>query len=174
MIIVSENLKALVEQKHLAPLNAVDNFSISLTLNSAIVRLDDKDKTPIVYGSKLPDCRLQKDEIKDDYILCPGQAILACSEEFIKMPKGYMGFLQTKGSLARLFLSVHCSDGQIEPGFEGRITFEICNMGNVAVKLHTGDPVAQLFIFQVSSNKESYNGKYNNSMVPTISNQGRK
>lgn len=46
-------------------------------------------------------------------------------------------------------------------------------MGNMAVKLHPGVPVAQLFIFQVSSKTASYNGKYNNSMIPTISNQNK-
>lgn len=174
MIIVSENLKALVEQKGIAPSAAVDEFSITLSLNKKVIRFDIPEDNVLTYGSTIPDKYKDVIDIDDNYVLKPGQVILACSEEFVKMPRGYMGFLQTKGSLARLFVSVHCSDGQIEPGFEGRITYEICNMGNIAVRLHPGVPVAQLFIFQVSSKTGSYNGRYNNSMIPTISNQNKE
>ncbi len=173
MIIVSENLKALAEQKRIVPSTMLDEFSITLSLNKRIFRFDIPEGETITYGATIPDKYKVIIDIEDDYVLKPGQAILACSEEKVKMPRGYMGFLQTKGSLARLFVSVHCCDGQIEPGFEGRITYEICNMGNMAVKLHPGVPVAQLFIFQVSSKTASYNGKYNNSMIPTISNQNK-
>ena len=109
------------------------------------------------------------EEISHEYILKPGQAILACSNESVKIPAGYIGFLQTKGSLARLFITVHCCDGQIEPGFEGRVTFELCNIGNLNVKLLPNSPVAQLYIFKTSSDKSKYNGKYNNSDKPTYS-----
>ena len=111
--------------------------------------------------------------LTDALVLSPRQAVLACSKEFVKMPKGYMGLLQTKGSLARLFISVHCSDGQVEPGFEGRVTFEICNMGNATVKILNGAPIAQMFIFKTSSNKVAYNGKYCHSQKPTISYQDK-
>lgn len=174
MIIVSENLKALVAQKGIVLQNAIDEFSITLSLNKKVVKFEIPEGETITYGSDVLDKYKESMDIESDYVLKPGQAILACSEEIVKMPRGYMGFLQTKGSLARLFVSVHCSDGQIEPGFEGRVTYEICNMGNIAVRLYPGVPVAQLFIFQVSSKSASYNGKYNKSMVPTISNQGRK
>lgn len=153
------------------PLTAFDEFSLTLTLSEKIVRLEVPKEKEIVYGSKVPAKYVKEENIIDGISLAPHQAILACSKEFVKMPRGYMGLLQTKGSLARLFISVHCSDGQVEPGFEGRVTFEICNMGNATVKLLKGAPVAQMFVFKTSSNKGAYDGKYCNSQKPTISYQ---
>lgn len=152
MIVVSENLKGLIEQTSLVPLTALDEFSITLTLSKDIVRLDVPNGQEVVYGTKVPKEYIKEEVLTDALILSPRQAVLACSKELVKMPKGYMGLLQTKGSLARLFISVHCSDGQVEPGFEGRVTFEICNMGNATVKILNGAPIAQMFIFKTSSN----------------------
>lgn len=173
MIVVSENLKGLIEQTSLVPLTALDEFSITLTLSKDIVRLDVPNGQEVVYGTTVPKECIKEEMLTDALVLSPRQAVLACSKEFVKMPKGYMGLLQTKGSLARLFISVHCSDGQVEPGFEGRVTFEICNMGNATVKILNGAPIAQMFIFKTSSNKVAYNGKYCRSQKPTISYQDK-
>ena len=173
MIVVSENLKGLIEQTSLVPLTALDEFSITLTLSKDIVRLDVPNGQEVVYGTTVPKECIKEEMLTDALVLSPRQAVLACSKEFVKMPKGYMGLLQTKGSLARLFISVHCSDGQVEPGFEGRVTFEICNMGNATVKILNGAPIAQMFNFKTSSNKVAYNGKYCHSQKPTISYQDK-
>lgn len=118
MIVVSENLKGLIEQTSLVPLTALDEFSITLTLSKDIVRLDVPNGQEVVYGTKVPEEYIKEEVLTDALILSPRQAVLACSKELVKMPKGYMGLLQTKGSLARLFVSVHCSDGQVEPGLK--------------------------------------------------------
>ena len=158
-----------MEQYQMAPIGSYDTFSITLSLNSYIRKYNYSEGQVITYGGKIEDQMMIDEEISHEYILKPGQAILACSNESVKIPAGYIGFLQTKGSLARLFITVHCCDGQIEPGFEGRVTFELCNIGNLNVKLLPNSPVAQLFIFKTSSDKSKYNGKYNNSDKPTYS-----
>lgn len=124
----------------------------------------------MTYGENIDRKNISTVEIVNEYILKSGHSILACSSENIFMPRGYIGFLQTKGSLARLFVTAHCCDGQIEPGFSGRVTFEICNMGHLDIRLLPNVPVAQLFIFKCSSDRETYNGQYNNSEFPTYSN----
>lgn len=169
MVITEVNLKELMEQYQIAPIGCYDTFSITLHLSRFISKYCCSGNNVITYGQKVNDDELIDEEITDEYILKPGQAILACSNERIKMPEGYIGFLQTKGSLARLFITAHCCDGQIEPGFEGCVTFELCNMGNLNVKLLPNSPIAQLFVFKTSSNNEKYNGKYSNSDKPTYS-----
>ena len=54
MIVVSENLKGLIEQTSLVPLTALDEFSITLTLSKDIVRLDVPNGQEVVYGTKVP------------------------------------------------------------------------------------------------------------------------
>lgn len=167
MIVVGENLENLVKQKGVIDACSYDNFSLTLHLCKVIRRYCLPENTILDYNADIHDDWVEDIELRDEYILNPNDAILACSEEYVKMPLGYMGFLQTKGSLARLFVMAHCCDGQVEPGFEGRITFEICNVGRWPVKIHVGQPVSQLFIQEVSSNKQGYCGKYNKSEKPT-------
>ena len=147
MVITEVNLKELMEQYQIAPIGCYDTFSITLHLSRFISKYCCSENHVVTYGQKVND-----DELID-----------------VKMPEGYIGFLQTKGSLARLFITAHCCDGQIEPGFEGCVTFELCNMGNLNVKLLPYSPIAQLFVFKTSSNNEKYNGKYNKSDKPTYS-----
>lgn len=170
MVVTEINLKELVEQYNIVPNSSIDQFSITLHLGTTIKQYDYHQERVVTYGERISSQDVSTIEIANEYILKHGQAILACSNEAVNMPQGYIGFLQTKGSLARLFVTAHCCDGQIEPGFSGRITFEICNMGNLNVRLLPNAPVAQLFIFKCSSNRESYNGQYNKSQSPTYSN----
>lgn len=173
MVIISEDLRDLVNQFGIAPLQSVDQFSITLKLSEDIAEYNIKDDDAITYGTHVPDKCVKRSRVTRDIILNPGGAILGCSDEQIRMPKGYIGFIQTKGSLARLFVTVDCNDGQIEPGFNGRITFEICNMGTIPVRLIPHTPVAQLFILRASSDKEGYSGQYKDSDIPTFSNNKR-
>jgi deoxycytidine triphosphate deaminase len=85
------------------------------------------------------------------------------------MPPGYFGLIQTKGSLARLFIAVTCNDGQIDAGYEGRVTFEIVNLGHLRVRAPRLAPVAELYVFRTSTNNVSlYNGRYQGADKPTI------
>lgn len=170
MIITGKNLKSLIKQYNIINEQAYDQFSVSLSLDNQILRFK-SDVPYITYGQEIPDEYIEQINLQDGYILKPKQAILACSSEYINMPKGYMGLLQTKGSLARLFITIHCCDGQIESGYNGKVTFEICNMGTIPVKLNAGQKIAQMFIFKTSCDDEKYVGKYNNADKPTISNK---
>ena len=167
MIIVSEELKELIGQKSIVSASAYDTFSITLKLDKYFKRYRVATNDCIDLTNGFSNFDIENIEVENEYIVKPKDVVLACSQEYIRMPRGFMGFLQTKGSLARLFVMVHCCDGQVEPGFEGKITFEICNLGNFPVKLNVGQAVAQLFIHKVSSKRDRYNGKYNKSDKPT-------
>jgi len=98
----------------------------------------------------------------------PGTNLLACSLEYIQMPLDHMGFIQTKGSLARGFVLAHMCDGQIDPGFAGKVTFELVNLSDFTYQLVAGMPIAQLFLLKLSSPLgEGYNGRYQGADRPT-------
>ena len=98
----------------------------------------------------------------------PKETLLASSVEEIKMPIGYAGFLQTKGSLARLMVSLHFSDGQVDPGFCGHITFELFNASENKIAIPINAAIGNLYILKVDGNVDPYNGKYFGSNLPTI------
>jgi len=101
----------------------------------------------------------------------PGKQVLAASDGIFKMPLGYFGIVQTKGTLARLFVTATCNDGQVEPGFDGFITLEIVNLSPWKISIPLKETVAQLFIFKCSSTiTKKYQGRYANTsrLGPTL------
>lgn len=175
MVIVGEDLRALILQRGLVDYQeSFDETSLALTLCGEIVELRPPQGTIIDYGSTYPTEWTVKHELgPEGFVLQPRTAVLGASCERIKMPMGYVGFLQTKGSLARLFVTVHCCDAQIDPGFHGNATFELCNLGTAPVRLFARQQVAQLFVHQTSTARgEQYHGRYQHATGPTMSRSG--
>lgn len=172
MLIVGDNLKGLIKQYSIItnPDSGFDETSISLRLDPKIIKILPTNNDVITYGESIPSAWIREIDLKLDegIIIEPHEAILGCSYESVNIPVGYFGLLQTKGSLARLFISIHCCDAQIEPGYNGKITFEICNNSNLRIKLLPRQKVADLFIFKTSTRNKPYCGRYNGATKPTI------
>jgi len=169
MLVVGDSLKKLLETTDLAPLSSFDNTCVRLSLSDTIVRLLPlgKDRC-ITYGDPMPQNSYQYETIKKTLILQPKEALLASSTEEIKIPVGYFGLLQTKGSLARLMVSLHFSDGQVDPGFVGHITFEIFNASDNKIEIPINAAVGNLYILKTDGAVDPYKGKYFGSTLPTI------
>ncbi|MCF7970104.1 MAG: dCTP deaminase [Methylococcaceae bacterium] len=103
----------------------------------------------------------------DHIIIPPNGKLLACTQEEVAMPYNTLGFIQTKGSIARGFLFAHICDGQIDPGYKGKITLELLNSSDFYYKLVPGMAIASLFVFQTDEDIEHYNGRYQSSSQPT-------
>ncbi len=171
MVIIGENLKGLIQSQKICVPELFDEFSISIRLDKCIFRLSSEEENPlpIQYNITNVEKYYQKEDLSDKLLLKSGESVLACSHHEFSMPHRYMGFLQTKGTLARLFVSAHCTDSHIEPGFTGKITLEITNHSRFDIEIPVNSVVAQLFIMRCSTTAEHpYEGKYANSQVPTI------
>lgn len=82
----------------------------------------------------------------EDYILMkPGDVVLACTREYIKMPKDICGQLFTKSTLGRMFIN-HMMAGVIDAGFEGRLTLELVNEGVHYIRIPIGARVVQMVL----------------------------
>jgi dCTP deaminase len=99
-------------------------------------------------------------------VLEPGESVLACTYEIVEVPLHVMGFIQTKGSVARSFLG-QLTDGQVDPGYHGKITLELVNFGPLRLALRPMMPIANLYILSLSEPVESYNGRYQDSYAPS-------
>lgn len=172
MFIVGINLKELVEKyKVVDDIRDVEETCIELRLYNIVKKMcKTKDIETIKYGEKIPEQCVTRENISESgLIIKPGETILACSSQHIFVPQGYMGMIQTKGSLARLFVFAQCSDLQIDSGFKGRVTFELYNASNFNIILQENQKVANLYLMPVSDkNVKLYEGKYNNADEPTI------
>ncbi|WP_271460364.1 dCTP deaminase [Pantoea leporis] len=180
MLIIDDNLKSLVTEESIcANKNLVETFCLQVRLSNNIYKLRDlaegQDKI-IRYGYSNDDiddlyCLDDDSSKKSSITLKPGEQILACSHDRYKLPNDVFGLIQTKGSLARLFVQITCNDGQIEPGFEGHITLEIVNLSKYCIEIPFFSKVGQLYLFGCSMKTSSpYSGRYANSDFPTIPN----
>ena len=170
MLIIGDNLKDLCKQHHIIDTdNAYDVNSLCLRLDDSIKRLVIPNQTIVDYGKALRS-EWVVDEVvpKEGLEIARNGPVSGCSREHVHIPDGYFGMVQTKGSLARLFVSVTCNDGQVEAGFRGQVTFELINLGPFKVRIPKNAQVAQLFIFRASTkNAPRYAGKYQNAVGPT-------
>jgi dCTP deaminase len=111
----------------------------------------------------------------EEFILHPGEFVLASTYEVITLPDDVAGRLEGKSSLGRLGLLTHSTAGFIDPGFSGHITLELSNVANLPVKLYPGMKIGQLCLIRLSSPAENpygsakYGSRYQNQRGPTAS-----
>ena len=114
-------------------------------------------------------------EPDEDFILHPGEFVLASTYEVITLPDDIAGRLEGKSSLGRLGLLTHSTAGFIDPGFSGHITLELSNVANLPVKLFPGMKIGQLCLIKLSSPAEHphgsalYGSRYQGQRGPTAS-----
>lgn len=170
MILSSRDLTQFVESGAIQRAHGnidVDLVSIGLHLDQQFVEYAEQPSAPFVPPKELK--TLTRAVGQDgEYVLAPHGAVLACSEESVTMPCDLMGFIQTKGSLARGFLMAHTCDGQVDPGYNGKLTLELVNFSSFYYRLTPGMPIAQLFLVRLSQSVEKgYSGRYLGADGPT-------
>ena len=84
--------------------------------------------------------------ITDEFILKPGDFVLAITKEYFYFGSTLHGVLQGKSSWARVGLYVE-SAGLFDSGFEGVAVIELTNQGKAPLRLISGQPIAQM-VFQ--------------------------
>lgn len=172
MIVIGENLAQLMKQYRMVDRqNCYDETCIQLSLGNTYIQLCPNGGNEILtYGEPVPKSCIKRFNIDDEgLVIGPKTAVLASSAEEVYMPQGYMGFLQTKGSLARLCVSLHFSDGQIDPGFKGKVTFEIFNASDFKIRIRKFQAVGNLYVLKATTKKHKlYSGKYAGANGPTI------
>jgi len=94
-------------------------------------------------------------------ILQPKEFIIAQTFEYVVLPNDLMGFLDGRSSLARRGLIIHATAGSVEPGFHGRITLELGNIGKIPLKVYPLTRIANLHLARISCLKEGYKGQFN-------------
>lgn len=82
--------------------------------------------------------------IDGEYVMAPGQFLLATTIEEVRLNARFAGRVEGKSSLGRKGLLVHVTAGFIDPGFRGRITLELKNLSESPIVLKVGQKIAQM------------------------------
>ena len=85
------------------------------------------------------------------FILHPGEFVLGSTLEHVTVPDDLVARVEGRSSIGRLAIVVHATAGFIDPGFSGRITLELSNLGRVGVKLYPGMRISQVVFHTMTS-----------------------
>jgi dCTP deaminase len=109
------------------------------------------------------------------FIIHPNEFALATTLEYVKVPDDLVARVEGRSSMGRLGVTMHVTAGFIDPGFEGKITLEISNIGAMPVALYPGQRVCQIVFETMTSPSEipyghpSRNSKYMGQTSPESS-----
>ena len=109
------------------------------------------------------------------FIIHPNEFALATTQEYVKVPDDLVARVEGRSSMGRLGVTMHVTAGYVDPGFEGRITIEISNIGAMPVALYPGQRVCQLVFETMTTPAElpyghpKRNSKYMKQLKPESS-----
>ncbi|WP_400221746.1 dCTP deaminase [Methanobrevibacter smithii] len=109
------------------------------------------------------------------FIIHPNEFALATTQEYVKVPNDLVARVEGRSSMGRLGVTMHVTAGYVDPGFEGRITLEISNIGAMPVALYPGQRVCQLVFETMTTPAElpyghpKRNSKYMKQLKPESS-----
>ncbi|HWO94069.1 MAG TPA: dCTP deaminase [Dehalococcoidia bacterium] len=83
-------------------------------------------------------------------ILHPGRVVICSTVERVRVPVDICAELHGRSSLARLGVLPHTA-GKVDPGWDGTLTLEVSNLGEIPVALYPGEAVCQMVFHELSS-----------------------
>lgn len=107
-----------------------------------------------------PDLKNSKKTTPEEGIVVhPGEFVLGSTLETLKVPSNLVARIEGRSSYARLGLIPHAAAGFVDPGFEGQITLEIQNLGNVPITIYPEDRICQVVFETMTSEAEEPYGE---------------
>jgi len=90
----------------------------------------------------------------ENFVMQPGDFVLAVTLERVKIPNNLMGRLEGRSSLGRLGIVVHSTASIFDPGWNGKCVLELGNLGRMAVSLTIGMRICAMTFEELSSEAE--------------------
>jgi dCTP deaminase len=87
----------------------------------------------------------------EPFILQPHEFVLAITEETLELDDDVLGRLEGRSSLGRIGIIVHGTAGLFDPGWRGKATLELSNLGRMPVALYPGMRICSFTFEQLSS-----------------------
>lgn len=87
----------------------------------------------------------------EPFILQPREFVLAITEETLELDDDVLGRLEGRSSLGRIGIIVHGTAGLFDPGWAGKATLELSNLGRMPVALYPGMRICSFTFEQLST-----------------------
>ncbi len=110
----------------------------------------------------------------EPFILQPGEFALAITEEVLELDDDVLGRLEGRSSLGRIGIIVHGTAGLFDPGWSGKATLELSNLGRMPVALYPGMRICSFTFEQLSTRvavpyRQKAGNKYSGQQRPLAS-----
>lgn len=160
MILSDQTIMRMLEEHTLTitPLDShqIQPASVDVRLGETFSIVEDSSSGIISMDRDIPYKTIKTDQ----YVLLPGQFVLATTMEYISLPDDVTAFVEGRSSLGRMGLFIQ-NAGWVDPGFEGEITLELFNANRCAIELHSERRVGQLVFAKMDKRAlKPYCGKY--------------
>ena len=164
MMLSDRSIQALITREFLPTNLSVGPCSMDLTLGKSYARPTLKEgKSTIRLGEEI----IYETATASEYILKPGEFILAATNEVVEIPHTMGAMVHGRSSIGRAGLQIQ-NAGFIDAGFEGTITLELHNQGEYPITLVAGVRICQISFFKLDAPaKHPYSGKYQNQELAT-------
>src|SRR4030042_3254801 len=137
---------------------ALGSCSVDLRLGGTF-RVFEHSKYGMIDPSKKDFSKEITREIKikqgEQFIMQPGDFVLAVTLENVKISTDLMGRLEGRSSLGRLGIVVHSTASIFDRGWDGKPVLELGNLGRMAVALTVGMRICAMTFEQLSSAAET-------------------
>lgn len=87
----------------------------------------------------------------EPFVLQPRDFVLAITEETLELDTDVLGRLEGRSSLGRIGIIVHGTAGLFDPGWIGKATLELSNLGRMPVALYPGMRICSFTFEQLTS-----------------------
>ena len=129
------------------PDEQIGSCSVDFRLGNEFSIFEHSKHAFIDLRDKVDIARLMRPIIVPDgeaFILQPREFALAITMEHIELADDVLGRLEGRSSLGRIGIIVHGTAGLFDPGWSGRATLELSNLGIMPVALYPGMRVCSM------------------------------
>jgi len=102
----------------------------------------------------------------EEFILHPGSFVLGATLEWVRLPQSTAGTIVGRSSWGRRGLVIETAS-MVHPGFSGCLTFELANVGEMAIPLVPGMKISQLIV-QWAYGSGGTSGSFSGSRTPRV------
>ena len=134
----------------LDPESQIEKGAINLTLGTQFI-VARKSEHPLIDPRVLDMARVVNFQEKitlafgQAFVLHPQQFALGATFEFLKLPPNLSAFVLTRSSFGRAGLQIATAT-YVHPSWQGCLTLELQNLGEVPIILYCGSPICQLVL----------------------------
>ena len=163
MVLADIDIKKAIKQKRIE-IVPVPDFKTQLGSCSIDLRLGDTfrvfehSRNSYIDPSKKDFSNEVTREIKikngEQFMMQPGDFVLAVTLENVKIPADLMGRLEGRSSLGRLGIVVHSTASIFDPGWDGKPVLELGNLGRMAVSLTVGMRICAMTFEELTSSAQ--------------------